>query len=221
MHDAGGRISDHLTRSALHLLRRTGRRPVTATVGSITDQWRPTIKPRFLVCFTLNNRRNLLHRRGCPPCAKNRLMRCNNPRDPNSRKSLDHLVSAGGDGLRKNDAELFRHIEVDCELEHRWQLDRQVAGRRTAQNASNVVRNAQTECDKTRTVTDKTPVPGHTRPLAHGRQARFKRHAGQDRNVTSKYRRRENSERIYACRTHAGECRWVVGWPIGKVCVSL
>jgi len=38
-------------------------------VGSITDQGRPTIKHRFLVCFTLNNRRNLLQRRGCPPCA--------------------------------------------------------------------------------------------------------------------------------------------------------
>jgi len=38
-------------------------------MGSITDQGRPTIKHRFLVCWPLNNRRNLLHRRGCPPCA--------------------------------------------------------------------------------------------------------------------------------------------------------
>ena len=38
--------------------------------STITDQGRPTIKHRFLVCCTLNNRRNLLHRRGCPPCAR-------------------------------------------------------------------------------------------------------------------------------------------------------
>src|SRR5262249_37204040 len=37
--------------------------------GSMTDQGRPTIEHHFLVCCTLNNRRNLLHRRGCPPCA--------------------------------------------------------------------------------------------------------------------------------------------------------
>src|SRR5262245_57118005 len=44
--------------------------PLDFRSGSITDQGRPTIKHRFLVCCILNNRRNLLHRRGCPPCAK-------------------------------------------------------------------------------------------------------------------------------------------------------
>src|SRR6516165_3918652 len=53
---------------------------------------------------------------------------------------LDHLVSASEQHRRHRETEPLCRVEIDSEIKFGWNLDRQLGGRGTAQNAVHVTR---------------------------------------------------------------------------------